>query len=110
TSFPGLFGGPTFGPITIANAAGDVRPYVTATDQYNFAPANYFQRPDTRYLFNAFMHYDVFPQVRAYAEFDYMNDQTTSQNAPSGSFFQTFTFNNNNPLLSQSFKDAAGIG
>jgi len=109
TSFPGLFGGPNFGPITIANAAGDVRPYVTALDQYNFAPANYFQRPDSRYLFNAFMHYDVLPQVRAYAEFDFMNDRTNSQIAPSGSFFQTFTFNNNNPLLSQSFKNAAGI-
>ena len=78
-------------------------------DQYNFAPTNYFQRPDTRYLFNAFLHYDVLPQVRAYAEFDFMNDRTFSQIAPSGSFFQTFTFNNDNPLLSQSFKDAAGI-
>ena len=47
--------------ITIANAAGDVRNYIASLDQYNFAPTNYFQRPDTRYLANAFVHYDVLP-------------------------------------------------
>ena len=35
--------------LTIANAAGDVRPYVGSKDQFNFAPYNYFQRPDTQY-------------------------------------------------------------
>ena len=109
TSFPGQFTDFSNYAITIANRAGDVRNYVGAQDQYNFAPTNYFQRPDVRYLFNAFMHYDVLPQVRAYAEFDYMNDKTNSQIAPSGSFFQGFTLKNENPLLSQSFKDATGI-
>ena len=78
-------------------------------DQFNFAPYNYFQRPDTRYLANFFAHYDALPEVRVYTEFDFMNDHTLAQIAPSGAFLQPFTLNINNPLLSQSFKDAVGL-
>jgi iron complex outermembrane receptor protein len=121
TSYPGRFSNfgaydPSFN-LTIANAAGGVRPYVTSQDQYNFAPSNYFQRPDTRYQFNAFSHYDVdqgwlfgyMPAVRLYSEFDFMDDKTDATIAPSGAFFQPFTLFNDNPLLSQSFKDAVGL-
>ena len=38
-----------------------------------------------------------------------MDDHTVTQIAPSGLFGQSFLFQNNNPLLSQSFKDAMGI-
>ncbi len=109
TSYPGQFTDFSNYAITIKNPAGDVRNYVGSQDQFNFAPYNYFQRPDVRYLFNAFLHYDVLPQVRTYAEFDFMDDKTDAQIAPSGSFFQGFTLKDSNPLLSQSFKDAVGI-
>ena len=33
---------------TIADAAGNVRPFNAATDQFNFGPYNYFQVPDER--------------------------------------------------------------
>ena len=84
-------------------------PTSAPTDAFNFAPYNYFQRPDTRYLANFFAHYDALPKVRAYAEFDFMNDQTLAQIAPSGAFLQPFTLHNENPLLSQQFKDAVGL-
>jgi outer membrane receptor protein involved in Fe transport len=94
---------------TIANAAGDVRPF-TANDQYNFAPPNFFQRPDTQYQFNAFAHYDVFPQARVYGEFDFSNNHTNAQIAPGGVFLASvYPLNDNNPLLSQNFKNAFGI-
>ncbi len=116
TSYPGRFTDFSNYNVTIANAAGGVRPYVGAQDQYNFAPSNYFQRPDTRYLANFFAHYDVdkgllgfLPAARVYTEFDFMDDQTLGQIAPSGSFLQQFTLYDNNPLLSQAFKDALGI-
>ncbi len=109
TSFPGRFTDFSNYNFTIANAAGDVRPYVGSKDSFNFAPYNYFQRPDTRYLANFFAHYDALPEVRAYTEFDFMNDHTLAQIAPSGAFLQTFTLHNDNPLLSQSFKDAVGL-
>ena len=109
TSYPGRFTDFSNFNFTIANAAGGTRPYIASQDQYNFAPTNYFQRPDTRYMFNAFAHYDVFPNVRAYGEFDFMDDNTTAQIAPSGAFLQPFTLNVNNPLLSQQFKDTVGL-
>ena len=109
TSYPGRFTDFSNFDLTIANPAGGVRNYSGATDTYNFAPVNYFQRPDTRYLFNAFIHYDALPNVRMYGEFDFMDDQTKSQIAPSGAFLQPFTLRNDNPLLSQDFKDAVGL-
>ncbi len=110
TSFPGRFTDFSNFDFTIANAQGGVRPYVGATDTYNFAPSNYFQRPDTRYLANFFAHYDAARRMCGlYTEFDFMNDNTNSQIAPSGAFLQPFTLNVNNPLLSQQFKDTVGL-
>jgi outer membrane receptor protein involved in Fe transport len=112
TSFPGRFTDlNTNKSFTIADAAGNVRPFAANTDQFNFGPYNYFQVPDERYLANFFAHYDAFPNVRVYTEFDFMDSKTVLQIAPSGIFFggQEFFLTNDNPLLSQSFKNAFGI-
>jgi outer membrane receptor protein involved in Fe transport len=111
TSFPGrFFDANTGNSFTIANAAGGVRPYVASTDQFNFGPYNYYQVPDVRYLANFFAHYDAFPNVRVYTEFDFMDEKTVLQIAPSGIFFgPIFTLLDSNPLLSQDFKNAFGI-
>jgi len=111
TSFPGRFTDAATGAnFTIANAAGDVRKYIAANDQFNFGPYNYYQRPDTRYLFDAFAHYDVSPNLTTYMEFNFMDDTTTSQIAPSGIFFGLpISLSGANPLLSSSFKSAFGI-
>ena len=111
TAYPGRFLNSVSGrSFTIANAAGDVRPFVSATDQFNFGPYNYFQTDNERYLANVFAHYDAFPNARVYGEFDFSDTRTIAQIAPSGVFFgPIFTLTNANPLLSQSFKDAMGI-
>jgi len=95
---------------TIADAQGNVRPFANATDQYNFAPTNYYQRPRETWSAFAFAHYDVLPQVRVYGEFGFMNDQTTAQIAPSGIFVSQQQLSTENPLLSPSFISALGIG
>jgi len=112
TSYQGRFlNGETGKSYTITNAAGDVRAFSSSLDQFNFAPYNYYQRPDTRYGFNAFAHYDMFPNVRVYGEFDFQDDQTIAQIAPSGIFFgQPFTLKDVNPLLSPALKTALGVG
>jgi outer membrane receptor protein involved in Fe transport len=90
-----------------------VRPTV-ATDVFNFAPLNYYQRPDEQYLAGAFAHYEVNPQMEAYAQFMFMDDHTRSQVAPSGIFGQTFAIPCNSPLLSAqevtTFCTNAGLG
>lgn len=68
---------------------------------YNFAPTNYFQRPDERYSAGFFAHYDVADEFKPYAEFMFMDDRTVAQIAPSGLFIgNTSSINCDNPLLS----------
>ncbi|MEG3124280.1 TonB-dependent receptor domain-containing protein [Sphingomonas sp. GB1N7] len=87
---------------------------------YNFAPTNYYQRPDERYTAGFFAHYDVSDSFKPYMEFMFMDDRTVAQIAPSGNFFNTTTINCGNPLLStqqrniacaagNTFVDSAGV-
>lgn len=71
-----------------------------AGETYNYGPLNYFQRPDKRYTFGAFAHYDVNEHVEAYTELMFMDDQSVSQIAPSGAFFVTDTIPCGNAFLS----------
>ena len=75
---------------------------------YNYAPLNHFQRPDERFTAGAFGHYEVNEHFEAYAEFQFMDDKTNAQIAPSGAFFVTTSLNCNNPLLSA--QQAGAIG
>ena len=70
-----------------------------SSNLYNYAPTNYFQRPDSRYTAGAFVNYDAGPSAHLYMELMYMNDHSLAQIAPSGDFGNTKTINCNNPLL-----------
>jgi len=82
----------------IVGTGNVLRPYVGATDAFNFGPTNYYQRPDERYTAGAFINYDVSEQVEAYGELMFMDDRSVSQIAPSGAFFPGITVNCDNPL------------
>ena len=113
TSFPGRFTRlDTFASRTPTDAAGNIRPFSAATDQFNFGPSNYYRRPSEQYGFNAFAHLDVTPKVRAYSEFGFHDNHTVSQVAPGGMFFgdPTFTISEANPLLSAPWKNFLGLG
>jgi iron complex outermembrane recepter protein len=88
------------GPGTITLGAG--------TNIYNFAPTNYFQRPDERYIAGAFADYEISPAIKPYMEFMFMDDHTLAQIAPSGDFGNTFTINCDNPLLNTAPGSAVG--
>ena len=60
-------------------------------ETYNFAPLNYYQRPDEQYTLGAFAHYDLSEQTQVYTELMYMDNRTVAQIAPSGAFFVTET-------------------
>ena len=75
-----------------------------AINRYNFAPTNYFQRPDERYTAGVFANYELSPIAKPYMEFMFMDDRTVAQIAPSGDFGNTLTINCDNPLLSASQK------
>ncbi len=81
-------------------AAG--RTFAPGFTRYNFAPTNYYQRPDERYTAGLFAHYDVSDAFKPYLEAMFMDDRTIAQIAPSGDFGNTKTVNCDNPLLSAS--------
>ena len=72
----------------------------TTNPPFNFAPYNFFQRPDERYTFGVFAEYEVAPEAKPYLEAMFMNDISDATIAPSGNFFNTSSLNCNNPLLS----------
>jgi iron complex outermembrane receptor protein len=54
---------------------------------YNYAPINYFQRPDERYTFGSSVKYEVNEHFRPYLETMFLNRQDSTQIAESGAFF-----------------------
>jgi outer membrane receptor protein involved in Fe transport len=68
---------------------------------YNFAPTNYYMRPNERITAGLFGHYDLGRDNELYLELNFMNDKSAAQLAPSGSFFWLNTVHCDNPLLSQ---------
>jgi iron complex outermembrane recepter protein len=74
--------------------------FVAGVPLFNFAPYNYFQRPDERYTFGTFAEYEISPGAKPYLEAMFMHDHTDAQIAPSGNFNNTTYLNCDNPLLS----------
>jgi len=54
---------------------------------YNFAPSNYYQRPDERFTGGMMLRYEITPQFRPYVEAEFVHHKSTVQIAPSGTFF-----------------------
>ena len=94
---------------TTADAAGGARPFLNATDQYNFGPLNHYQRPSERYGFNAYANYQVAPAAKVYMEFGMHDDLTVAQIAPGGAFGSVHTVRFDNPLLSASWRAALDL-
>ncbi|HEX4736106.1 MAG TPA: TonB-dependent receptor [Allosphingosinicella sp.] len=67
--------------------------------RFNFAPTNYYQRPDERYTLGFFANYEISESLRPYLEGMFMDDRTVAQIAPSGDFGNTYAVNCDNPLL-----------
>ena len=93
---------------------------MSGASRFNFAPTNYYQRPDERYTLGAFAEYQISPGANPYLEAMFMDDHSDAQIAPSGDFANTTTLNCDNPLLSlqqfskicvpaNTFVDAQGV-
>src|SRR5258706_9746619 len=123
TGYPGLF--VNFGAVqpdlstpsrrlTMDRTSGAVRNYIRPADDYNYAPLNYYQRPQERYGTYALASYEVTPEAKVYAEFGFHDDHTRAQIAPSGLFGVETFVKWENPLLSNDwrshlmFVDSAG--
>jgi outer membrane receptor protein involved in Fe transport len=77
------------------------RTFVPGVTRFNYAPWNFYQRPDTRYTAGGFADFDISRSIQAYAEVMAMKDRSFWQIGPSGDFRNTETINCDNPLLSE---------
>src|SRR5512140_3465612 len=95
TAFPARVGNQIVDPTTFNTFRNR-----TGADVFNFAPQNFFTRPDERYALGAFAHYEIAPWATAYMDTMFMDDRSTAQIAAGGIFAGTFSINCANPLLS----------
>jgi outer membrane receptor protein involved in Fe transport len=92
------------GPLlTLDPLTGQVRRF-TPADFYNFAPTNYYQRPQERYGFNALAGYELSAKAKIYTELGYHEDQTVAQIAPTAIFFYPAPVRYENPLLTDDWR------
>lgn len=56
--------------------------FVAGRQTYNFAPSNFYQRPDQRYTLGAVGHYELNDHFKPYFEVGFMDDRSTAQIAP----------------------------
>lgn len=62
---------------------------------YNFAPINYYQRPDSRYTGGFNLKYELNEHAKPYLDAMFVNRRSSTQLAPSGAFFTDVTVNCN---------------
>ncbi len=68
---------------------------------YNYAPINYYQRPDQRYTFGTSVKYEVNDHFKPYVETMFLNRKSSVQVAESGAFFTgPLEFACDNPIIS----------
>lgn len=91
------------GNVTVDPLTNGLKSYQSGVDAFNFAPANYYLRPATRYTAGVFASYEINPHAEAYIDFMFMNNRTAAQIAPSGLFSgiggNGWTVNCDNPFL-----------
>ena len=63
-------------PTSFTTAGGT---FAEGTTLFNFAPLNYYQRPDERYSFGAFAHYEITPAIVPYLELNFMDNRSVAQ-------------------------------
>jgi iron complex outermembrane receptor protein len=84
---------------TVDPGTGTWRPFVTATDAYNFAPENYYQVPNERWGMGAFVNYEINSHATAYMEVMFTRNTSEAQIAESGDFGNGSFVPCNDPLL-----------
>ena len=73
---------------------------------YNYAPINYYQRPDERYTFGSSLKYEINEHFQPYLETMFITKRDALQIAPSGAFFTSLPgIDCTNPLIGSACAD-----
>ena len=97
-----VFSGPTLpdgSTLGIFNADGSGRAWQEPGDRFNYAPDNYIQLPQERYMLSGFTHYDIADTTRAFAEFTFVHNKVPQELAPTPAFLGTLEVNPDSPFF-----------
>ena len=102
TTVPARFTRPNIGPgnqNTLVPATGLTRPYVGATDAFNFNPYNIFQTPFQRFNIYGAARYEVTDGIEVYTRGIFSRNSVRTIIAPSGIFGQLALIPVSSPFL-----------
>jgi hypothetical protein len=72
---------------------------------YNFNPSNLFMVPNQEWTATLLGNYEINDRVEFFTRGSFANSRTTTEIAPTATFFFPYTLNTDNPFLSQSARD-----
>jgi outer membrane receptor protein involved in Fe transport len=72
---------------------------------YNFNPPNLFQVPNQKWTATLLGNYDINDRVEFFTRGSFANSRTTTEVAPTATFFFPYTLNTDNPFLSPAARD-----
>ncbi len=88
-SFFGGSGSVPQGRVTLPNGNGvdfapdgTISPYVSATDAYNYAPVNFLQVPQKRFIISTMARYEISDAFQPYLQGTFVNNRVTGELAP----------------------------
>lgn len=91
--------------LAIFGSPGSLRDYQTPGDLYNYAPVNYLQLPQERYMLGGNARYEISDALELYTELAYINNRVDSELAPTPILVNTFL--DIDSLVANGFIDAA---
>lgn len=77
---------------------------------FNFNPFNIFQTPFTRFNIYSSARYELSDAIEVYSQAAFSKQTVSTIIAPGGSFFNTYQFNLNNPLIPEAIAERFGAG
>lgn len=83
---------------------GTLRLYDSAADAFNYAPTNFLQIPQERWMLGGMGSFEITDKVEAYFEGSFASNRVSQELAPTP-ITGNFNFNTNNPFLSAAFQD-----
>jgi iron complex outermembrane receptor protein len=110
-----VFSGPTINPgpgeFTLGSfdSNGGALPWVEPDSRFNYAPDNYLQLPQERYVIAAMAHYDISDNVTAYTELNYANNLVPQELAPTPAFTGYMEVNPDSPFFAPEVQAALDL-
>lgn len=79
-------------------APGSLRPFDEPFDRYNYAPSNYLQIPQERWLLGGYGSFEITDGIETYGEIVFANNRVDTELAPTP-FFDTVAVDVDSPFL-----------